>query len=170
MKTPLDEKDLLTGSYWKKVRESGKRYKKFDWPSVEVLLNLLYVYDKVWAHFSKRMAACDLSPAVFNVLMILSRGARQKLTQHDISKLLLVSRANMTEFLKGLERRGLAKRMADKSDRRVRLVKITKKGRVLLEAYLPRHYVEISGIFADFDAGEKKQLNTLIHKLRGGVD
>ena len=162
-------KDLRTGHYWTKVREFGKKYDKFDWPSVEVLLNFLYAYDVAMVHFSKRMSAYGLSPAVFNVLMILSRSSEKKLKQHDISKLLLVSRANVTGLVNALVRKGLAKREADRSDRRVWLVKITEKGKALLEAYLPLHYAEIHRVFSGFNLAEKKELNRLICKFKSGI-
>ncbi len=175
MKNPANIKasaggqDLRTDYYWTQVRELGKKYKKFNWPSVEVLLNFLYTYDVLTVHFSRLMSVCDLSPAVFNVLMILSRSAGKKFKQHDISKLLLVSRANVTGLVTSLVRKGLAKREPDRDDRRAWLVKITPKGKSLLEAYLPRHYEEIHRIFSGFKPGEKKELNQLIVKLKGGI-
>jgi DNA-binding MarR family transcriptional regulator len=164
-----DVKDLRTGYYWIKVREFGKRYKKFDWPSVEILLNFIHAYDVLTVHFSKWMSAYGLSPAVFNVLMILSRSSEKKLKQHDISKLLLVSRANVTGLVNTLVCKGLAKRETDPNDRRVWLVKVTQKGKILLEAYLPRHYAEIYRVFSEFKPAEKKALNRLICKLKSGI-
>ena len=162
-------KDLRTGYYWTQVREFGKKYKKFDWLSVETLLNFLYAYDVLMVHSSKWMSAYGLSPAVFNVLMILSRSSGKELKQHDISKLLLVSRANVTGLLKTLVRKGLAKRDADKNDRRAWLVTITEKGKALLETYLPSHYAEVYRIFPEFKPGEKRELNRLICKLKDGI-
>ena len=106
---------------------------------------------------------------MFNVLMILSRGSEKKFKQHDISELLLVSRANVTGLVKTLVRKRLVKREADPKDRRAWLVKITEKGKDLLEAYLPRHYEEIYRIFSGFKASEKKELSRLFYKLKNGV-
>ena len=155
--------------YWTKVHEFGRKYEKFNWPSVEILLNFISTYDMLMGHFSKRMSAYNLSPAMFNVLMILSRGSEKKFKQHDISELLLVSRANVTGLVKTLIRKRLVKREADPKDRRAWLVKITKKGKDLLEAYLPRHYKEIYRIFSGFKASEKKELSRLFYKLKNGV-
>lgn len=161
--------DFRTRYYWTQVREFGKKYEKFEWLSVEVLLNFLYAYNVLMAHFTKLMSACGLSPAVFNVLMILSHGSGKKFKQHDISKLLLVSRANVTGLVNALVRRGLAKREPDRSDRRAWLVKITPRGKTLLETYLPRHYAEVYRIFSGFRAAEKKTLSRLISRLKNGV-
>ena len=97
------------------------------------------------------------------------RSAGKKFKQHDISKLLLVSRANVTGLVTSLVRKGLAKREPDRDDRRAWLVKITPKGKSLLEAYLPRLYEEIHRSFSGFKPGEKKELNQLIVKLKGGI-
>jgi DNA-binding MarR family transcriptional regulator len=162
-------KDPRLEYYWTKVQEFGEKYAKFNWPSVEILLNLIAAYDVLMGHFSKRMFACGLSLAMFNVLMILSRASEKKFKQHDISKLLLVSRANVTGLVNTLARKGLVKREADPKDRRAWLVKMTEKGKDLLEAYLPRHYEEIYQIFSGFKASEKKELSRLLYKLKNGV-
>ena len=170
--TPLassGEKDLRAAYYWAKIREFGKKYKKFDWPSVRVLLNFVYAYDVLMVHFTKLMSAYGLSPAVFNVLMILSRNSDKKFKQHDISKLLLVSRANVTGLVNALVRKGLAKREADRSDRRAWLVKITQKGKALLETYLPQHYAEAHRILSGFKPSEKNEMDRLLCKLKNGI-
>jgi MarR family transcriptional regulator, negative regulator of the multidrug operon emrRAB len=164
-----DTQDLRTGYYWPRVREFGKKYKKFNWPSVEILLNFIHTYDVLMVHFSKLMTAYSLSPAVFNVLMILSRSSEKKFKQHDISKLLFVSRANVTGLVNTLVRKGLAKREADQHDRRAWLVRITPKGKALLETYLPHHYAEVYRIFSEFKPSEKKELNQLICKFKSEI-
>ncbi len=162
-------KDLRIDYYWAQVRELGKKYKNFDWPSVRALLRLVDAYDGVMVHFSKLMSAYKLSPAVFNVLMILSRGAGEKFKQHDISKLLLVSRANVTGLVNVLARKGLAKREPDPTDRRAWLVRITPRGQELLEAYLPSHYAEVARIFSEFTPAEKKAMDQFLCKFKNGI-
>ena len=162
-------KDSRLEYFWTQVREFGKKYKKFNWPSVEVLLNFIRTYDALMDHFSKWMLAYGLSPAVFNMLMILSRSSGKKLKQHEISKLLLVSRANVTGLVNTLVRKGLAEREPDEKDRRAWRITITEKGKTLLETYLPHHYAEVSRIFSGFSRAEKKELNRLICKFKQGV-
>ncbi len=161
--------DLRASYYWTRIREFGKKYKAFDWPAVRTLLTFVYTYDVLMVHFTKLMAGYGLSPAVFNVLMILSRSSGKKLKQHDISKLLLVSRANVTGLVNALVRKGLAKREADRSDGRAWLVKITPKGKALLESYLPHHYTTIHRIFSEFKPDEKKELFRLLCKFKSGI-
>lgn len=142
--------------YWENVRKYGREYKDFEWSSVEVLLNMLYTYDVLTKHFSSMMRAHGLTLPSFNVLMILSRSGKEGCQQGEISKLLLVSRANVTGLLDHLMKRGLVTRVEDKNDRRVWIAKITQKGEALLCAYLPEHYAEIKQRLSVFGAAEKK--------------
>ena len=96
IQAPACDENLRTEYYLERVREFAKGYKEFEWSSVKTLLNLLRSYDALWVHFLKLMRAYRLSPAVFNILMILNQYKGEKLKQQDISKLLLVSRANVT--------------------------------------------------------------------------
>jgi len=164
-----EPKDLRLQYYWTKIREFGKKYKKFDWPSVQVLLNFVHAYDVLKVYFTRLMSSYGLSPAVFNVLMILSRNSGKKFKQHDISKLLLVSRANVTGLVNALVRKGLAKRETDRNDRRAWLVRITGKGKSLLEAYLPHHYAEAHRILSGFKPAEKKEMNRFFCQLKNEI-
>lgn len=160
--------DQKTRYYWNQVQYHGKRYPKFHWPSVELLLNLIYTYDIIETHFAKRMAGAGLSVSAFNILMILSRH-EQGCKQRDLSKLMLVSRANITGLVDSLVRRKFVLRSPDKTDRRATIVRITPKGESLLERVLPSHYEEIHAILSGMDSREKKVLNRSLEKLRALV-
>jgi DNA-binding MarR family transcriptional regulator len=169
MKTQMETNDLRGDYYWNQVQKHGKHYDHFDWPSVEVLLQLIHTYDVTFAHFTKMMQPHGLSPGAFNVLMILSQSSGSARKQNEISKLLLVSRANITGLVDHLVQKGLVLRLSDRSDRRVCLVKITKKGNSLLETYLPFHYAEINRILSVLSRKEKKIFNELLNKLRNSI-
>jgi DNA-binding MarR family transcriptional regulator len=79
---------------------------------------------------------------------------------------MLVSRADITGLVDQLTKRGLAERLADQNDRRVWIVKITKKGESLLEAYLPGHYKEIRDLMVSFSRKDKAAFNLFLEKLR----
>jgi len=111
------------------------------------------------------MASAGMSVSAFNILMILSRHEKG-CKQRDLSKLMLVSRANITGLVDSLVRRKLVLRSPDKTDRRATIVRITPKGESLLERFLPSHYGEIHGIFSGMSSREKKELNRSLGKLR----
>ncbi len=166
--------DLRKNYYWEKIRHYGKRYPTFHWPSVELLLSLIHAYDVLYTHFEKRFAELGLSPSGFNILMILSRSDGKAYKQNELSKLLFVSRANMTGLMDSLIRQGLVTRETDPSDRRVCLSKITPRGEALIERMLPSHYQEmarvVSGIGSDdkrtMIAGFSKMLTSVVPKTK----
>lgn len=160
------QNDAKSDYYWDRVRHHGKRYPKFHWPSVELILNFLYTYDVLATHFAKRIGAYGLSLSAFNVLMILSRSDKKGLKQHDLSRLMLVSRANITGLVDSLVRRNLVARAYDRKDRRVCMARITAQGEAVLEALLPSHYEEIARVVETIGPADKARMSQLLTGIR----
>ena len=160
------ETDAKVQYYWDRVKRYGARYKGFHWPSVQLLLNFLFTSEVLSGHFAKRIKAVGLSPSSFNILIILSRSEDKSCKQRQISKLLLVSHANVTGLIDHLARRMLVRRVADPSDRRVWIARLTRKGEQLLESFLPGHYAEVRRVFAAFSEDDKSRFNIFLTKLR----
>jgi len=158
--------DLRFEEYWGHIRASGQRYPDFDWPSLELMLKFIYTFDVISKHFTKQIKKTGLSPAGFNVLVILSRVEDKGCKQREISKLLLVSRANVTGLINHLVRMGLVERGADANDSRVWIIRITQKGKTLLHSYLPEHYREIKRVCACLNGEHKRIFCGLLTKLR----
>lgn len=166
MPTPSSLRDARAEYYWTRVREEGRRFRAFDWPSVELILNLVTTYDALTTDIERLIARFGLSLSAFNVLAILSRSEKKCLKQQEVSELLLVSRANVTGLVDSLVKRRLVERAADRRDRRVRFVKLTRKGEALLEELLPAHYENVARLLAHLGASEKKNLSRLLEKVR----
>jgi MarR family 2-MHQ and catechol resistance regulon transcriptional repressor len=160
------EVDQREHHYLKRMRHHRGRYAEFHWPSVELLVNLAYTYDVIYAHLSRRIESHGLSLGAFNVLMILSRGEEEGCPMHELGELLLVSRANVTGLVDCLARRGLVKRTQHERDRRVRLVRLTKAGEKLLESILPGHYARVREMLKSVSNKDKELLSKLLMKLR----
>src|ERR671938_69085 len=133
--------------YLERMRHHGEKYSEFHRPSVELLVNLIYTYDVIYARLAREIERDGLSVAAFNVLTILSRCGREGCPMHELGELLLVSRANITGLVDWLTRRGLVARIEDKNDRRVRLIQLTKDGEKLLESLLPSYYSIVQEMF-----------------------
>ena len=69
----------------------------------------------------------------YNVLRILDASTEGKNTISNISRMMLVSGANMTGIAKRLEKNGFLTRRGDASDERVTLLEITAKGKTSLK-------------------------------------
>jgi MarR family 2-MHQ and catechol resistance regulon transcriptional repressor len=161
--------DKRESCYRERIRPLGTRYAEFHAPSALAMLDLIYTYDVASSHLARRLGKYRLSSSAFNVLMILSRGNEKGCPLHEIGDLLLVSRANVTGLLDGLEKRELAERSIDSRDRRIRMAKITPKGTSLLEALLPGYYTELQRICSGLNAREKSELRQLLNKLRRSI-
>ena len=144
--------------YWSEVKKHGGKYPEFNWPSVEMLLNLYLTYDVVSANTARKVNPFGITKAGFGVLMILSRSRSKACKQNEISHLLLVSRANITGLVDSLVRQGLVERTNDPHDRRVNMIKILPKGEKLLEGLLPGYYKYIHHICSVFSPEKRKYL------------
>jgi DNA-binding MarR family transcriptional regulator len=97
--------------------------------------------------FDHALKPFGLSNGQFSLLMALNRPDPPSIGH--LAPFLAMDRTSLTAALKPLERRGLVRIIADKADRRSRLVHITADGVVLLEAALPTW----QQTHADLDAG-----------------
>ena len=152
--------------YLSQVKKSGAQYPSFNWPSVELLLNLAYSYDVLSGILSAKITPYGITRAGFNVLRILSRSQSKACKQNEISQLMLVSRANITGLVDSLFRKGLVERINDPHDRRVNMIKILPKGERLLDELLPGYYKHMNDICSVFTAKEKALFNDLLTRLR----
>ena len=107
-----------------------------------------------------------LTEAQFFTLMSVYCSQDKKLTFSEISKILMVSRANVTSVIQRLEERKLVKRLADDSDRRLVYACLTREGNRLLESIHPDYVSWISSIFTDFSSQEMKVFYQFLRRLQ----
>jgi len=85
--------------------------------------------------FDEALRPLGLTQGQFSLLLSLNRPEPPRIG--DVAALLAMDRTTLTANLKPLQRRGLVKVKADKSDRRSRRLTLTGPGRVLLAAAVP---------------------------------
>lgn len=151
------------------IQPHGKRYKHFHPLSVEVIYHLVYTYDVVTAHLAQNLTTFNLSLSALNVMMILSRNEGRGCPLHELSDLLLVSRANITGLVDCLEKRGLVERVMAGDDRRIRRAQLTVAGSQMLDALLPGHYRHLYEACSEMADADKKKLVKLLTKFRKSV-
>ena len=113
----------------------------------EFILNLVMLANKLQSLGNAFFKNYGLTSAQYNVLVLL-RANPQGLTQVEISKNLVVSRANITSLLDKLESEGLAVRMRSE-DRRSYKVVLTQKGKDLIQRIEGEYYRRVDEIFPD---------------------
>ncbi len=134
-------------------------------PSVaeQAMVRLMRVGDRMWRASDERFARWHLTDNHYNALRILN-GAGEPISQAEIGRQMLSSRANVTKLVDLLEARGLVKRLACE-DRRVNLVELTDEGAKFIEETA----AEVVGFAAEtmrpLARAEQKTLFRLLGKL-----
>ncbi len=112
---------------------------KQNWPEAlsketEAILGLIRLNDIVGNQANKSMAQFGLTQAAFEVLTTLrSLPKPRQLTPTELYNSILVTSGGMTKVLKQLEENNWIVRLPHSSDKRSMLVKLTGKGKTLIE-------------------------------------
>ena len=102
--------------------------------------------------FDEALRPLDLTNGQFSLLMSLNRPVPA--TMSSVAALLAMDRTTLTANLKPLERRGLVRVAVDETDRRSRVLTLTRAGRKLLAAAVPiwkRTHAAIDRLLGDSD-------------------
>lgn len=102
----------------------------------------------------------------FDVLAALRRsGSPYCLSPTELFSELLVTSGTMTTRLGKLEERGWISRHANPDDARSMLVKLTAKGRTLIDKVLAAHVTNVDELLSPLPAGKQKQINEALKQL-----
>ena len=114
-------------------------------------------------------ARFGLSASSFNLLMLLRHGADQDAcTQQAIGARLVVSPSDMTGLIDRLERKGLVQRTPGR-DRRCKLLRITPKGKALLDEVWPLHLEAIKRVTRSLTKADAETLVAALSKVRAAA-
>jgi len=106
----------------------------------------------------------------YNVLRILDNSPNGKNTITNISRIMLVSGANMTGIAKRLEKNGFIIRKSDANDERVTLLEITPKGRQALINICKEKDENLKDYVKNFSEDEKEEMLLRLKQiLRSGM-
>ena len=135
----------------------------------EVAYNIARAYVTLDNYITAFLAPYNLSPAKFNILIATKHvGMEKGIQQNAISKILFVTTSNITRMIDKLEKDGYVERVEKIGDRRINLIKITRKGSDLLDAIWPHYKEKVDRFIESLLSGtEKKQLNKLLEKFNG---
>jgi len=85
----------------------------------------------VFQDFIRTLAPIDIRPAQYSVLVVIA--GNPGLSQSDLAALLGIERARLVRLLDKLEKRGLTRRLASRTDRRSHALRLTADGKRLLK-------------------------------------
>jgi DNA-binding MarR family transcriptional regulator len=123
----------------------------------EALLNIFVTADLLGKEADRVVQPFGLTRSQFDVLKILDHQTSDgSADQSSLGRMLVVNRSNVTGIVDRMERDGLVVRIADPSDRRVKRIRMTPRGRRLFKAadaaYVRRTAEVVSALTpSDFD-------------------
>lgn len=159
--------------------EAAREFPDLDPSAAEAYLHLLRTADEVFALADCQLSEHGISHGRFGVLMLLWRSSEPRTgdvpitqgpcgprTPAELADAAGVTRATMTGLIDTLERDGFVVREADPSDRRMLLVRLTRKGENFLARFLPRHFRHVRELMVALSESERKTLVRLLGKIQ----
>jgi MarR family transcriptional regulator, 2-MHQ and catechol-resistance regulon repressor len=129
----------------------------------QAMVRLMRAGDSVWRDSDDRFGRWGLTDNHYNVLRILN-GVGEPISQVEIGRRMLSSRANVTKLIDLLEQRNMVKRLPSQ-DRRVNLVTLTAEGLKFIEDTLSEVVGFANEAMNALTRDEQKQLFNLLGKL-----
>jgi MarR family 2-MHQ and catechol resistance regulon transcriptional repressor len=134
--------------------------------ALDSYIKLLRAAGSTSSRLQRLMAKHRLSESQFGVLEALFHLG--PLSQADLCRKILKTSGNITLVIDNLEKRALARRERNPSDRRSVNVHLTEKGRRLIGEIFPCHVAAIVREMSVLTAAEQKELGRLCKKLGAG--
>lgn len=135
----------------------------------ECILNILYtatMLNKASYVYFRKYGVTD---AQFNVLIQLQYGKREGLSQVDLGKRLVVNKSDMTGIIDRLEKAGLVERENHPKDRRVNIIKITRKGRDMINKIEPGYFIGVKKLMSGISKNDMKTVMKNMEKIRENI-
>lgn len=161
-KRAVEEEDHVdrVRAQWRAVRP------ELDTGPVEIVARI----GRIAAYFDQSvdevMNRHGLARSSFDVLASLRRaGPPYELSPTDLYRELMRTSGAMTNRLKRLEQAGLIERRPDPGDGRGRLVRLTPRGRRLVDEIAPVHLENERRLLASLDDDERRTLARLLRRL-----
>lgn len=134
----------------------------------ETVLNIVRTANLLSAKATVLFRQFDLTEAQFNVLFAL-KFATGNVTQAELGKRLVVTRASITSVLDKLESKGLVARVNVPDNRRIHHVVLTEEGRRLIEDVEPKYRQEIYAVLDGIDTDQCRMLIDQLGQVRDRV-
>lgn len=137
----------------------------------EAILGLYYTGSLVRKRATEFFEPHGLTDVQFNVLMLLryQSGDAEGLNQMELARMMLVNRANVTAIVDRMEKAGLVQRRPVPGDRRMNLVRMTRKGRDILARVEGGYIAEVRRVMGALSKAEQQTLCGLLARVRASL-
>jgi len=149
------------------VREQwGQERPDLDASGLEVLWRISYIHKHLRKSTGRKLSKFDLPNWAFDVLANLRRqGPPFELSPSALAEATMLTSGAMTNRLDRLEDDGLVERHPDPDDRRGLSVRLTEKGRGIVDRALEIRFQHANEALAPLSEPERVQLVDLLRKL-----
>ncbi|HYU15043.1 MAG TPA: MarR family winged helix-turn-helix transcriptional regulator [Candidatus Acidoferrum sp.] len=151
------------------VEALARIYPDLDRQAARTLYELVATFAALKGFLAPFVEQHRLSFGSLNILVVLRRSPDGTAPMPEVGRQLLVTRQNVSALVAGLVRRRLVERLRSRADARVRLLRITARGRRLTDGFLPDHYRRISSIFSALRGPELELLRDYLRRIRAAV-
>ena len=135
----------------------------------ECLLNILYTATMLYKASYVYFRRYGITDAQFNVLIQLQYAKQQDLSQADLGRKLVVNKADMTGIIDRLEKAELVEREDHPKDRRVNVIKITRKGRDMVNKLEPGYFTGVKKLMSGTSKYDMRIIIKDMEKIRENV-
>jgi DNA-binding MarR family transcriptional regulator len=151
------------------VLERRLKQRSLKDPVIEGILNLLVTGAALNEQFDALYGRFGLTSSGFNVLRIL-HGQPEGHPRGEIGQRMVNRAPDVTRLIDRLERRGLVKRVRDKTDRRLSVTQITAKGVALMERIEPAIQEYRAKMAPKLSGAEWKKVSELCERIYGSEE
>lgn len=151
--------------------ELGMR-KNFDFPAHECILGIYYTASRLRKQAGEGFRDYKLTEVQFNVLTLLKHqsGESGGLTQVELSRMMLVNRANITTLIDRMEKAKLVIRKPVPDDRRYNTIQLTDHGIEMYDNVAGVYHSKIAEIMQVLDEDQMGVLIAMLTKVRNNLD
>lgn len=143
-----------------------------DLPFTEILLSrlMLHMGREMAAMLEQQIRPFGLAEAEFRVLTTLFSQPEGVAHPSDLCARAAQSPANMSRISDALVSRDLITRVLSVQDRRRMVIRITEQGEELVRQLLPKMFVSLRGMLAEFSEAEQRQLISQLKRLHANLE
>jgi DNA-binding MarR family transcriptional regulator len=135
----------------------------------ECLLNIVYTGTMLSKLSYKYFSAFGITDAQFNLLTQLKYSKKKVLSQVNLSRQLVVNKADMTGLIDRLSKAGYVERVPHPTDRRINLIKTTKKGLEKVNEIEPNYLKKVKKLLKNLAKPKLKQTIVNLEHVRKNI-
>lgn len=145
--------------------------KDFASPQLEALLGIYYTASMIKKRADTFFGDFGLTDVQYNLMNLLhyESGPKGGISQAQLGEMMMVNRANVTTLIDRMEKSALVVRTTHKTDRRLKIVKLTPKGEKLFLKVRPFYIKQINMAMSSLDESELKVLDRMLERVRNNV-